>query len=102
MASATALELNTCAAIATLAAWVYPSDDRLRRAAATACQTLGVDYIESIAQLCEATGADTHTARQKVAGGFITRVAELVDAGEAPRLGVLASGQSTHDEEEYA
>lgn len=101
--SATRLELEVDATVATLGAWCYPSDNEVRIAAAQAAGLVGVDYIESIAMLCEGTGCDPHTARQKVAAGFMERVAACVNAGETPRLGVLADGRPLGaDEEEYA
>lgn len=79
--------------MATLSAWCYPSDAEVRAAAAQACGLVNVDYIISLADVMEATNADAHTARQKVAFGFLVRIAACVDQGQTPRLGVLSTGQ---------
>lgn len=90
--SATPLEMQVDAAIATLGAWCYPSDHDIRGAAVKACQLVGVDYIPSIAMVMEGTGADAHTARRKVAAGFLANVGALAEKGAEPRQGVLGGG----------
>lgn len=90
--TATGLELEVGAAVASLAAWCWPSDFEQRVCAEQASALCGVDYVESIARIMTSTNADANTARRIVADGFLQRVGKLVNTGHAPRMGVGACG----------
>lgn len=87
------LERAADCAVATLAAFTYPSDTTMCHAAVMACELAGVDYLESIAQTMEATAASADTARWKMAQACFNHVVRLTESGAAPRFGVLATGR---------
>ncbi len=91
--TATALEQEVDAFIATLSAWCYPSDVEVRYTALEACALLGIDYVESIANIMETTNADAHSARYLLATGFAARIAAEREKGAVPRTGILATGK---------
>jgi hypothetical protein len=94
----TPLEAAVDAAVCTLMAWAYPSDDELRMAAVSACGLCGVDYIDRVAQLTEHLDRDNynpdhaHTARWLVAQAALAGL-EVQRRTMVPRMGVLGNGE---------
>lgn len=100
--TATELERQGDAFIATFSAYLYPSDVEVRFAAMEACNLVGVDYIETVAHIVETAQAarpdvNIHpdAARYAAAMHFLDNVATLRSQGHKPREGISANGSPT-------
>lgn len=90
----TQLEAAVDAAVATMAAWCYPSDVEVRHVAALACSAVGVDYIAAIALVLDSNAKiSADDARYVVAQGFLTAVHDMRAAGAKPREHTLVNGR---------
>lgn len=92
---ATQLECMVDAAVASMSAWVYPSDLEIRNVAEYACDVVGINYVESLAAMVEASDKDDAPMRARwgVVTACMDGIAQLAAQGARPREGFACTGQ---------